>query len=148
MNNIMNNKIFTIAGFILALIFWLFESLVHYLIFEESQFEFFPGELNELWMRIVIVLLIMVFGIFADFFIDRTLHKQLEVARTYSSMLYASRHILNNLLNQMQLFKLEALKTKDFDREIINLYDNSIKEASDLIDTLSKIEVIPEANKQ
>ena len=144
----MNNKIFTIAGFVLAFIFWLFESLVHYLIFEESQFEFIPGELNELWMRIFIVLLIMGFGIVADFFIDRIVHKQLEVAHTYSSMIYASRHILNNLLNQMQLFKLEALKTKDFDRDIIKLYDNSIKEASDLIDTLSKIEVIPDANKQ
>ena len=148
MNNIMKNKIFTIAGFVLASIFWLFESSVHYLIFEESQFEFIPGELNELWMRIVIVLLIMIFGILADFFIDRIVHKQLEVAHTYSSMIYASRHILNNLLNQMQLFKLEALKTKDFDRDIIKLYDNSIKEASDLIDTLSKIEVIPDVNKQ
>ena len=148
MNNIMNNKIFTIAGIVLASIFWLFESSVHYLIFEESQFEIIPGELNELWMRIVIVLLIMIFGIVADFFIDRIVHKQLEVAHTYSSMIYASRHILNNLLNQMQLFKLEALKTKDFDRDIIKLYDNSIIEASDLIDTLSKIEVIPDANKQ
>ena len=148
MNNIMNNKIFTIAGIVLASIFWLFESSVHYLIFEESQFEIIPGELNELWMRIVIVLLIMIFGIVADFFIDRIVHKQLEVAHTYSSMIYASRHILNNLLNQMQLFKLEALKTKDFDRDIIKLYDNSIIEASDLIDTLSRVEVIPEGNKQ
>ena len=64
----MNNKVFTIAGFVLASIFWLFESSVHYLIFEESQFEFIPGELNELWMRIIIFLLIMIFGIFADFF--------------------------------------------------------------------------------
>ena len=148
MNNIMKYKSFTIAGIVLAAIFWLFESLVHYLIFEESQFEFIPGELNELWMRIVIVMLILIFGIFADFIIGRIVHKQLEVAHTYSSMINASRHILNNLLNQMQLFKLEALKTKDFDRDIIKLYDNSIKEASDLIDTLSKIEVIPDANKQ
>ena len=133
---------FTVAGFILAIIFWLFESLVHYLIFEESQFEFIPGELNELWMRIIIVLLIFFYGLFVDFFIDRIVHKQLEVARTYTAMISASRHILNNLVNQMHLFKVEAIKSKDFDRDIIKYYDNSINEASSLIDTLSKIEEV------
>ena len=131
---------FTVAGFILAIIFWLFESLVHYLIFEESQFEFIPAELNELWMRIIIVLLIFFYGVVADFFIDRIVHKQLEVARTYNEMIFASRHILKNLVNQMHLFKVEAIKSKDFDRDIIEYYDNSINEASNLIDTLSRIE--------
>ena len=133
---------FTVAGFILAIIFWLFESLVHYLIFEESQFEFIPGELNELWMRLIIVLLIFFYGLFVDFFIDRIVHKQLEVARTYNEMIFASRHILKNLVNQMHLFKVEAIKSKDFDRNIIEYYDNSINEAANLIDTLSRIEEV------
>jgi len=148
MNNIMKNKTFTIIAFVMAFIYWFVEGTIHYLIYKEPYFEYIPSDFHELWMRIVIVFLIVLFGIFADSFIRKIVHKQLEVAHTYSSMIYASRHILNNLLNQMQLFKLEALKTKDFDRDIIKLYDNSIKEASDLIDTLSKIEVIPDANKQ
>lgn len=148
MKTIMTKRIFTIASSVVAIIFWFFESAMHYFVHEEPQFEIIPSASNELWMRIVIVFLIVLFGVFADSFIQKIVHKQLEVAHTYSSMIYASRHILNNLLNQMQLFKLEALKTKDFDRDIIKLYDNSIKEASDLIDTLSKIEVIPDANKQ
>jgi site-specific DNA-adenine methylase len=61
-------------------------------------------------------------------------------------MIYASRGILNNLLNQMQLFKLEALKSNDFDRDVINLYDNAIKEASELIDTLTRVEALSKEN--
>ena len=83
--------------------------------------------------------MVVFFGIFADLSIDRVVRKQLEVARTYNSMLHTSQHILANLLNQMQLFRYEALKSKDFDREIIEFYDNAIEETSDLIDTLSKV---------
>ena len=100
-----------------------------------------PEDFNELWMRTVIVLLIMLFGIFSDYFINKIMlkEKQLEVVYVYNAMIYASYHILNNLLNQMRLFKMEALRSKDFDRDVIALYDNTIKEASDLMDALSKV---------
>jgi len=70
----------------------------------------------------------------------------MEVARTYNSMLHVSQHIMNNLLNQMELFKLEALKQEGFDQDVLKLYDNSINEASDLIKTLSKVEDISEGH--
>lgn len=70
----------------------------------------------------------------------------MEVARTYNSMLHVSQHIMNNLLNQMELFKLEALKQEGFDQDVLKLYDNSINEASDLIETLSKVEDISEGH--
>jgi len=57
-------------------------------------------------------------------------------------MIYASQHILNNLLNQMQLFRMEALRSNDFDRGIIELYDNAIDEATDLIQRLSQVKSI------
>lgn len=136
----MKNKIFTIAAFEMAIFFWILESAIHYFGFEEQRFELIPGEINELWMRLVIVFLIMMLGVFADSFISRILHKQMEVARVYNSLIQASSHTLDNLLNQMRLFKLEAEASKDFNRDVIKYYDNSIKQASDLIERLSSVD--------
>jgi len=61
-------------------------------------------------------------------------------------MIHTSNDILNNLLNQMQLFKIEALRSKDFDRDVIKFYDNAMKQASDLVKTFSKIEDMSEEN--
>ena len=135
----MKIKAFTIAATGMALLFWVLEAAIHYYLFGEPQFEIFPTETNELWMRSFIVVLIVCLGISADLFIDRIVHKQLDVAHTYSAMIHTSRHILINIVNQMQLFKLEAQKSKDFDKEVIKYYDSTIKEASDLIETLAKV---------
>jgi hypothetical protein len=144
----MKKRKYTIITSIIALVFWFFDTSVHYFIYNEPQFEFVPGDFNELWMRTVIVLLTLFFGIYADYSMKKLLikEKQLEATRIYSSMIYASQHILNNLLNQMLLFKIEALKNKDFDRNIINLYDNAIAEATELIQRLSQVEHITHEN--
>ena len=141
---------FTIAASVMATIFWFFDSSVHYFLYNDPQFEFIPTDFNELWMRTVIVLLIVLFGLFADFFTNRILFKeqQLEVVRIYDSMIHTSNAILTNLLNQMQLFKIEALRSKDFDRNVIKYYDNAIKQATELADTFSKIESMSEKNRK
>jgi len=135
----MINKMFTIASIVTAIIFWFFESSIHYFIHEEPQFEMIPSDLNEIWMRVVIVILIILYGILSDSITHKIINKQLEVVRVYDSMIHTSNDILISLLNQMQLFKAEALKSKDFDRKVIQLYENSIKQASDLVDTFSNI---------
>lgn len=142
----MKKRRFVFIAFVIAVAFWFLESLIHYLIFNEQQFEIVPGDMNELWMRSVIILFILFYGMYVDFSIDRIMHKQLEVARMYSSMVHSSHHILNNLINQMQLFELEAKRCSDFDKDIIVFYDKAIKEASDLADTLAKISDIPDSN--
>lgn len=144
----MKNTKFSIISIFIAFVFWFFDASVHYFVYGEEQFEYFPEDLNELWMRIVIIVLLILFGIFTDYYSRKLLitHKQLEASRIYTSMMHATHHILNNLLNQMQLFKLEAQKSKDFDKRVIALYDNAIDEASDLIKRLSQVENITEEN--
>lgn len=146
MKNILKKRIFTVAAVVFALLFWFFDTSIHFFIYNEPHFEVIPSDVNELWMRIVIVLLVLLFGIFADFFIHRIMikEKQLEVVYVYSAMLHASHHILENLVNQMQLFRLEAEKSGDFDRDVIDLYDNAIKEASDLLATLTNVKSMSE----
>jgi methyl-accepting chemotaxis protein len=65
--------------------------------------------------------------------------REKEKLEIYLSMTQAAHHILNNLLNQLQLFKLEAEKSKDFDKEILQLFDGVANEASDLIHKLSNV---------
>lgn len=131
-----------------ALLFLCFDAFIHYYVYGEPQIEIIPEDKNELWMRTVIVLLIISFGVYADFQAKKLLlkEKQLEAARIYRSMTQASRHILNNLLNQMQLVKMEALRCDEFDREIIEFYDKAFDEAKQLIKQLSEVEDITDEN--
>lgn len=141
-------RAFTIASIIIAAVFWGFDSALHHIIYKETHFEIIPDDFNELWMRLVIVCLIVLFGIYADAVTRKRMlqEKQLAALQTYNSMIYATHHILNNLLNQMQLFRMTALRSTDFDRETIRLYDNAIDEAQDLLGRLSRIENITEEN--
>ena len=63
----MKNRIFSIGGILISILFWILESSVHYLMFDEEKFEFIPSDVNELWMRLIIVFLIVSFSFFADF---------------------------------------------------------------------------------
>ena len=138
----MRNRIFTVSASIIAIIFWFSDALIHYFIYKEPKFEIIPDDFNELWMRIVIIILLILMGIVADYYSKKILiaQKQLEAARIYDSMIYASHHIINNLLNQMELFKLEAKKSKDFNPEVMQYFDLSIDESKDLLRKLSRIE--------
>ena len=146
----MKNRIFTITGIVLAFVFWFFDSSVHYFIYGEQGFEVIPSDFNELWMRLVIVTLFMLFGIFSDSFAKNNMikEKQWEVVNAYTDMLHASSEVLDNLLGQMQLFKQEAQRSKDFDQNVIKLIDESINDASRLVDTLSKLEDMTDQNSQ
>lgn len=132
----------------IAFLFWNFDMMIHYFIYDEPELEFIPDDLNELWMRTTIVVLIIAFGIYTDMASTMILKKQreLEAARIYKSMLYATHHILNNLLSQMQLFKIEASRCKDFDQNVIKKYDKAVKDTSDLIARLSRVEIHTEEN--
>ena len=141
MISFLKKKVFTIAAIIVGTLFWFFDASIHYFVYGEPEFEYIPTDVNEFWMRVVIVGLLLLFGMFADYFTNRIMlkEKQLEVVYVYNAMLDANHHILNNVINQMKLFKMEAMRSKDFDREVISLYDNTIREATELIDTLSKV---------
>lgn len=139
---------FTIAGFFIALSFWLVESSIHYFVYAEPIFEIIPSDPNELWMRLAMFPLIMCLGVFADYFSKKLVikEKELEAIKIYKSMVYASHHILNNLLNQMQLIRLEAMKSGDFNQEVIADFDRCSNEAIELIKKLSSVHEITDKN--
>ncbi|MCK4839361.1 MAG: hypothetical protein KAS94_11215 [Desulfobulbaceae bacterium] len=140
----MKISIFSVVGIILAVFFWFADSSIHYIFYGEEQFEFIPSDFNELWMRLVIIILVILFGFFTDYHSQKMIskEKQIEALHIYKSTLFASHHILNNLLNQMQLFKFEALRSDDFGKDILDLYDVATDEALSLIEKLSTVQKI------
>lgn len=125
---------FTAISISIAVLFWFSDSLVHYFGYSEQAFEIFPSDFNELWMRCVIVVLIVAFGVFAD---HRT---GLDKADVYRAMLGATNHILRNHLQNMNLFREAAENSKDFDKDVLKQYDEMIDETVAQIRNLENIQ--------
>ena len=130
--------LFAAISISIALLFWFFDSIIHYFGYGESAFEVLPSDLNELWMRCVIVVLIVAFGVFADRRIG------LEKVDVYLAMLGATNHILRNHLQSMLMFRAEAKNSKDFDKDVLKLYDQMIDET---VARIRNLENIQEPNK-
>lgn len=150
-----------------ALVYWAVDSTVDYHLSAAGEFELFPSDFTELWMRLVIFLQFIVLGVVVQRHVwqlaeanDRmlveaahrhaseleaqrasaSLLREHEKAEIYRSTVRAAHHILNNLLNQLQLFKIEAESSQDFDQDVLKLYDAVTSEASRLVKQLSDVE--------
>lgn len=140
----MRNYKFTFIGLILGLVIFtvslafnieLFELLVEAL---ESLEKY---EIDELIIPIVILVL---FSAVDQVKLQRTRRVEREKTKIYKAMLSSTHHILNNFLNQMQLFRMTAEDTSNFDPEVLSLYDVVISDAKSQIETLSNISDIDE----
>ena len=67
-----------------------------------------------------------------------------EKLKIYRAMLSSTQHVLNNYLNQMQIFKMRAKSTPEFPQETLDLYDSILQETQQKIDALSKVREIDE----
>jgi len=97
--------------------------------------------------EIIIPLFILLFFTILDQNRRQHLHKtEQEKIKIYKAMMFSTHHILNNFLNNMQLFKMTAENTSDFDPEILSLYDVVIDDASAQIEALGNITAIDEGS--
>ncbi len=137
---------YTIKAIIISVILWLMESVAHRFIFSENVFEILPSETNELWMRIIIVFLVIIFGAYADKHTITLLKKEQEKRIIFNATIGSTQHILNNLLNQMQLPIMLAEQSMPFDSEDMILYKQSIEEGKELVEKLSSVDELTEDN--
>jgi len=135
---------YTFASIILAILMWLIDSVAHHLFFGETEYEFIPADINELWMRSTIVVLIVCFGIYTDYHTKKTLALEKEKRSIFFATVSASQHVLNNLLNNMQYFKLKIDQSNAMDEETKALFEKSINDAEVLVKKLSSVEELNE----
>lgn len=138
------NYRYSIVGFFIVFIGYGI-SLVHDLDIAESIDEHFTllehYELDEI---VSVWLVIFLFFVIIDVISNMERKKNEENKKIYVSMLYASNHIIRNLLNQIQIIRIDADENPSIDKEAIKMFDESIEEAELLISKLSEIESITE----
>ena len=130
---------FTLLGIALALFYWIAESLIHRFAYTEEAFEVIPSDTNEFWMRLTIVLLIFGFGVFADDRANKIRRKEAEKREIFLATVRSSQHILNNLLNQMQLALFDSRSSPGLESETRKLLNRSIKEGKQQVECLSSV---------
>lgn len=140
----MKNYRLTIIGFFVSAIFWFITFIFELDLFEaviETFERFEKFEIDEL------VIPSGIFGIFV--FLNLVARQkaqviEIEKIKIYKAMLSSSHHILNNFLNQMQLFKVTAETTEGFPNDVLELYDRNIDDAILQIEALGNINDVDE----
>jgi hypothetical protein len=141
----MSTPNYTLKGILLSVTYWIVEMLIHGFLFNET-IEIFPSDANELWMRGVIVFLLVGFGIYADRKTRQLLAKEEEKRKIYLATVTATQHVMNNFLNQMQLFRFEAEKKNCLNDGAVVLLDQLIRDGADQIQKLSSVKELTEEN--
>jgi hypothetical protein len=113
--------------------------LIHRFVYFEDAFEVIPSDANEIWMRLIIIVLILGFGIFADNRATKIRQKEAEKREVFLATVRSSQHILNNLLNQMQLALFDSNGRPGLEAETRKLLDRSIKEGKEQVECLSSV---------
>ena len=130
---------FSLLGVGLAFLYWFAESVIHRFIYAEESFEIVPSEPNEFQMRLLIILLIVVFGVFADNRARKIKESEREKREVYVATVRSTQHILNNLLNQLQLAFLDLEKEHCLESDTKKLLEKSIREGKQQVERLSSV---------
>ena len=130
---------FTVLGIVLALFYWFAESVIHRFVYAEEFFEVVPSDLNELLMRLLIIVLIITFGLFADNRARKIRDSEQEKHAVFIATVRSTQHILNNLLNQLQLVGVFREKEHCLESETRTLLEKSIREGKEQVERLSAV---------
>ncbi len=124
---------------LLALAYWFFDSVVHYLGYGELEFEIIPSDFNEFWMRSIIFILLLAFGVFADYHTNKIIKKDAEKHDVYMAMLGVTRHILGNFSKNILSLRSDTEDSKAFDIDILEIYDQVMDDTITQIKNLENI---------
>lgn len=130
---------FSLMGLGLALLYWFAESAIHRFVYNEAFFEVLPSDHNEFSMRLLIILLIVAFGFFADDRARKIRKSEQEKHAVYVATVRSTQHILNNLMNQLQLAFLDLEREHCLESETRKLLERSIREGKQQVERLSSV---------
>lgn len=118
-------------------------------IFDADLFEAFIAvlssledhEVDEVIIPLIILLLFAAFDLVRK---QRSLRVEQERIKIYHATLESTSHVLDNIVHQLQMFKMTAERTPGFDSRVLSLYHVVMEDASLQLDKLSNLDRIDE----
>jgi hypothetical protein len=135
---------FTLIGFITAVFIVVLSNLYNIDPFDRLVKFFHSLEEYEIDEYFIAGIVFLFFWLVDLLLWKRKQSVELEKTKIYKAMIFTTHHILNNFLNQMLLFKITAEETPDFDKKILEMYDEIIDDAKKQLDALSSVTDISE----
>jgi len=110
----------------LAAIFWMGESFLHYLAGGDESFEVIPTDLNEFCMRTFVVVLMIGFGFYVDYLTKRHIAELEKRKDQYKETVKETREKFIEFLVESENFELVARKLDGMNKEALNHYQEKI----------------------
>ncbi len=104
-------------GGLISIIFWILESFIHLEIDKTDGMGYLPKDLNELWMRTVIIILIMSMSIYVHISHGREVKIEREKSRL-------KEQLLDEQYNKMELI----LDTRKQTQDALHNFNNSVSD--------------------
>ena len=137
---------FTFSGFVFAVSILAMDSLSHVLTGKDTSFHLIPHTLHARIMYFMISAMLVILGFCADKqALTNKAHAE-DKRRIFTSAVDASQHILNNFLNNMLYFQMQARESQALDETTLNLLDQVIHDAAGQLQKLGEISDISEQN--
>ena len=137
-------------GIALGVIVWILESTFLWLFFGKSNesITLLPRGYGELVLRSILSISFPFFGMLVDLLNAEAALKEIQKKATFRVSLSASNHIVNNFLNQMQLFRFEIENNGNGKPSQGDTYDAIVDEAVCMIKKLEQLPDISEKSVQ
>lgn len=116
------------------------DSVLYFLVQDQKTLHLIQTFKGSLY--VLITTLLIYFLINRDY--RRLIVKEQEKTDIFQATMRAVHHILNNFLNNMILFRFEAENCNEFDKKVLDIYDEVIKSAQTQIESLSSVQELTE----
>ena len=140
----MKSYAWTIIGLVIALPLLGVDLILGLDLFESFAEELERVERYEIDEFIIPSIIIIVCSLIDFVRLKKDRKAEQEKVAIYKAMVQASDHVLKNCLNQMQLIRHEAEEFQGFNPEAIQLFDQSMREATNQLEALGKLDEINE----
>lgn len=138
-------QLYLLISLISVVIFWCGESLMHFAVLDHGQpFELIPSDFNELWMRILICALVVIFGLYIQRQTNKRLDVKEEKMRTLKATMNTVHDRVGNSLFGIKMILGDGTKDNRVDEAIYRRVVAVIDETVEELQTLSNSRAIKE----